>query len=312
MSVASLELVERLESDELLSNAADISKSKVVIGTTKLVEQEPKEAVEHFESGLSEEHTVPALWLGKAYAEAMISSPEREYAKFIHRSARRAFEHCRDEKTVVEQYGGILSVALLHSSEAINQSIQKAAKVGEEAVAQQSKAFWSAVGSVASAGAAVASDSDVVQVAGVAGAAGAGAKSVDHAGKAEKLKALKEDVYGVALGHFYYSLPLAKNAIRIEEACSPETADLLEETASRWKESVVRVMRKEVSRGKGKLQDEGENMFNTAIKEEHISEKKLMENGINNIERVRKVGYEMNKNVEIIEENLSIEEMKKQ
>lgn len=264
--------IEKLNSPNLLGEVDGEPRSQTVVGITKLVESEPEKALEHFESALAKNHELPAAWLGKAYAEAMESSPEREYAAYIRRSVKQSLKHSTDQAAVIEQFAGILGTALKRNAELMEESIERAKQADEKAKEKEDEAFWSAVGAVASAGVALKSDGDFTQAAAGAGAVGAAGKTAHDASQAEQLEALKDDMYGVAVGYLWYSLPLARNAAILREEFPISNPNLIEESIELWKESACNFINKEKKKNIGEFKENKDEILE-ASKESKIKMK---------------------------------------
>ncbi len=287
-------LIEKLNTNELLGGAEGEPRSQTIVGITKLIESNPDKALEHFESALAKHHELPAAWLGKAYVEAMKSSPEREYAAYIRRSVKQSLKHSKEQKAIIEQFAGILGTALKRNAELMEESIERADQAGKKAAEKKKESFWSAVGAVAAAGVALKSDSEVVQAASGAGAAGAAGKAAHDSVKAEQLESLKEDIYGVAVGYLWYSLPLAQNAAILRKEFSLKESKLLEEIIESWKQSAIKVFKKEKSNQVENMRDIADKIETRAdlidIKNKsEILEKTLKKLGIKKDTKLEKV-----------------------
>jgi len=238
--------IKELSSDYLLDGSSGVSQSETILGVTSLTKDEPDKALQLFESALSKNHKVPAAWLGKAYAEAQLSSPERDFAESIQMSIQHCFELCTDEKLIVRHYSAILSIVVERNAKMVQKHIEQAERARQKEAEEKKKAAWSAVAAGAALGTALGSKNNKWKAVAGVGTVGAGAKAVHHEEQTIKLNKLQDDFYGLAMSYCLSSAACTRKAIQVSRHAPQKAASSLQAHISEWKKAAAALLNKEL------------------------------------------------------------------
>ena len=222
----------------LMQNASDASESQIVIGVMHLQNNEPAKAHILFQSALQITHKVPAAWLGKAYAEAALTSVEKNTLELIQYSLEKTSQYIDDRPLLAKHYALVLSVALGRSAIQIQEYVASSSAMSSQAVNAASSALRATAVGVASAYMGYRSKSTLGKALGYGGAAAAGVHASNQFMNSAECSRLANSAYALAIAQAYISLAYVYEIRNVFSSLSPEiqaAAGAITDTVkSRW------------------------------------------------------------------------------
>jgi hypothetical protein len=215
-------VLEELLQKPFMQNASEASESQVVMGVMHLQNNEPEKAVLLFESALQTTYRVPAAWLGKAYAEAMLTSVEKNTLELIQYSFEKASQFIDDHRLLAKHYATVLFVALGRSAIQIQEHFESSANLASRAAHATASALRSAALGVASACMGYTSKSTFGKIVGYGGATAAGVHATNRFMDSVECSRLSNSAYALAIAQSYISLAYVYEVRNVFPLLPPE------------------------------------------------------------------------------------------
>jgi hypothetical protein len=228
--------IDELLKQPFLQNTSPTSESQIVMGVMHLQNNEHDKASVLFESALQTTHKVPAAWLGKAYAEAALTSVEKNTLEVIQYSVEKASQFIDDHDLLVKHYAMILLVALGKSAMQIQQDVEQSANLARSASTAEAVAVGSAALGIASAYMGYTSKSTLGKIAGYGGALTAGAYAANRFMDSTECSQLSNSAYALAIAQSYISLAYVYEVKNIFHLLPAEEQAAIKEVIDKVKE----------------------------------------------------------------------------
>jgi hypothetical protein len=219
-----------------MQNASEASESQVVMGVMHLQNNEPEKAVVLFESALQTTHRVPAAWLGKAYAEAALTSVEKNTLELIQYSLEKTSQFIDDHPLLAKHYAMVLFVALGRSAIQIQEHVESSANLALRAADAAASALRSAALGVASAYMGYTSKSTFGKIVGYGGAAAAGVHATNRFMDSTECSRLSNSAYALAIAQSYISLAYVYEVRNVFPLLPPEVQMAMKTVTDKVKE----------------------------------------------------------------------------
>lgn len=244
-----------ISNPDLLKESSE--ESKVVMGVESLIRGDHQEALDYFESALSQTHEVPAAWLGKAHAEAWLLETGRDAFENIHRSLQHAYTLTNEDEDLLKRhYAGILVVLLNRYANLMEYHRGKGAEAEKRKEKAEEKAQISTALAAAGAAVGVTSEKTSWKIGGYGAALAGGASAANYLSEAKEAKSVQKGRDALATTEMLLSVSIAEEAQQINVQ-DPSMRKKMSEAISSWKKVSASLCQRQLNKIKGRIKSEG-------------------------------------------------------
>lgn len=245
----------QLTDESVLGTFPKEVQSKVVLGASKLSEEDFVTARSLFEQSIALDHQCGAAWIGKAYAEAYLNfSDGHNYIPTIDHSLEVAKKSLGDGESVLNHQARVLELLIGRITDELLTKLDLVRKSEIQAQKARNEAAISALVTVVAAEVGSSSKSTTGKVLGYGTAAAAGANTVASLSRASELSAVAGSVFGVLLTQCYLSSPLLRQADEHKTHFPEPFRQSVTQAIIRWRAAVADCYNLQISRLKTSLE----------------------------------------------------------
>jgi len=223
--------------------------SKVVLGASKLSEEDYATARSLFEQSIALDHQCGVAWIGKAYAEASLNFVDgHNYIPTIDHSLQFARKSLEEGSFFQNQQANVLETLIRRITDELLTKLEIVRKSQIQAEKARNEAAISALIAVAGATVGSSSESRTGKVLGYGTAAVAGANTVAALSNAAEFSGLAGSVFGLLLAQCYLSAPVLNQANQFKDHLPEGPRSSMLQAISRWRAAAADCYNLQLSR----------------------------------------------------------------
>ncbi|MEI6078637.1 MAG: hypothetical protein WCS94_23875 [Verrucomicrobiota bacterium] len=240
---------QQLTDSSVLENYPKEVQSKVVLGASKLSEDDFTMALSLFEQSIALDHQCGAAWLGKAYAEASLTFiDDQNHIPTIDHSLQTARKSFKEVAFFTNQQARVLETLIGRITDELLEKLEMVRKAEIKAEQARNEAAISALVTGAALGYGLASEKRTGKVLGYGTAAIAGANMVASSNRATEMSGLAGSVFGLLLAQCYVSTPVLKQAVEFKENLPATDRASMTKAINRWQAAAADCYNLQLSR----------------------------------------------------------------
>ena len=240
---------QQLTQEKVLDTYPKEVQSKVVLGASKLSEEDYATARSLFEQSIALDHQCGVAWLGKAYAEASLNFVDgHNYILTINHSLQAAQKSIGENTFFLNQQANVLETLIRRITDDLLTKLEMVRKSEIQAEKARNEAAISALITVAAATVGSSAEKRTTKVLGYGVAAASGANTVMALSKASDLSELAGSVFGILLAQCYVSAPVLNQANEFKDHLPEAPRSSMAQAVSRWREAAADCYNLQLSR----------------------------------------------------------------